>query len=367
VTASLCAADRDIRAEGFKEKFTDSLDGNFDLSKWLDEAYGFMPVVSIITEPAVGFGAAGGLLFIHRAEEDRGKPLTSPPSMSAAMGFYTQNKSWGTGIFHEGHWRKDSIRYRGFLGYVSMNLAYYPPILSDYGIGIDFNLEGGGLMQRIEFRVKETPVFLGAEYTFFTNTVTFEFLENIPVDPRELDFRVGGLSPFVNYDSRNSSFTTDRGIRAQAKYDIYAKAFGSDDDFNKFEVFGLGWRPYKSVVFGLRLDARFSGGDIPFYSQPDIQLRGIPAMRYQGQYVLVAETEERWNITRRWSTVGFLGMGKAVPDNHKFKDADLAYSAGAGFRYLLARQYNLYGGIDVARGPEEWAVYIITGQYWNRL
>jgi hypothetical protein len=287
--------------------------------------------------------------------------------MSAAMGYYTENKSWGGGVFHEGHWRKDTIRYRGFLGYVSMNLAYYPPILSDLGIGLDFNIEGGGLMQRLEFRVKKTHVFLGAECSFFKNKVAFELPEGLPVESWELDFRIGGLSPLVNYDSRNSNFTTDRGFYAQAKYGIYATIFGSDDDFNSLDVYGLGWRPHKSVVFGLRLDGRFSGGDIPFYAQPFVMLRGIPAMRYQGRYVLVAETEERWNITRRWAAVGFLGLGKAVPEGETFSDAELAYGVGGGFRYLLARHYNLFGGIDVARGPEEWAVYVIVGQYWNRL
>ena len=30
--------------------------------------------------------------------------------MSAVMGFYTENKSSGTGAFHEGHWKKDTAR-----------------------------------------------------------------------------------------------------------------------------------------------------------------------------------------------------------------------------------------------------------------
>ena len=142
------------RAGGFKAQFTDSTDGAFDMSRWLDSAYGFMPIVSIITEPAVGFGVSGGVVFIQRPREDVGKPLTTPPSMYGAMGFYTENKTWGTGAFYKGHWRKDRIRYLGFGGYMSVNLTYYPPILSDRGIGFDFNIEGGGIIQRLEFRLR---------------------------------------------------------------------------------------------------------------------------------------------------------------------------------------------------------------------
>ena len=41
-------------------KFFSAEDGWADVSGFLDEAYGFLPVVIPITEPAVGYGAAGG-------------------------------------------------------------------------------------------------------------------------------------------------------------------------------------------------------------------------------------------------------------------------------------------------------------------
>lgn len=46
--------------------------------------------------------------------------------------------------------------------------------------------------------------------------------------------------------------------------------------------------------------------------------------------------------------------------------ANAKWAGGAGFRYLLARWFNLYMGIDVARGPmpDDWAWYIIFGSFW---
>jgi hypothetical protein len=41
-------------------------------------------------------------------------------------------------------------------------------------------------------------------------------------------------------------------------------------------------------------------------------------------------------------------------------------SKGFGFRYLIARLYGLRVGIDVARGPEDWAFYIQVGNAWAR-
>src|SRR5262245_38480686 len=41
-------------------------DGWLDVSGFLDEKYGFLPIVIPITEPAVGYGAAGALAFLSK-------------------------------------------------------------------------------------------------------------------------------------------------------------------------------------------------------------------------------------------------------------------------------------------------------------
>src|SRR5215471_7793528 len=51
--------------------FRSEEDGWFDVSSFLEQKYGFLPLVVPITEPAVGYGAAGALAFL-------GKPLVGP-------------------------------------------------------------------------------------------------------------------------------------------------------------------------------------------------------------------------------------------------------------------------------------------------
>ncbi len=54
--------------------FRDSLDGAFDISKWLFDLHGFLPVISPITEPAVGYGLVGaGIYFIPKKKPSGGK------------------------------------------------------------------------------------------------------------------------------------------------------------------------------------------------------------------------------------------------------------------------------------------------------
>ena len=66
--------------------FRDTLDQALDLSRWIQSAYGFVPLVSLITEPALGFGGAGGLIFVHRDPNAPAGQLTGPPSLSAVGG-----------------------------------------------------------------------------------------------------------------------------------------------------------------------------------------------------------------------------------------------------------------------------------------
>ena len=51
-----------------QSKLRSAEDGMLDVSGFLGEVYGFVPIVTIITEPAVGYGLGGGLLFVDKPE-----------------------------------------------------------------------------------------------------------------------------------------------------------------------------------------------------------------------------------------------------------------------------------------------------------
>lgn len=62
-------------------RFFDPGDGWFDVSGFLDTAYGFVPLLVPITEPAVGFGAAGA----HQFAPDRSAARVKADSDIAAL------------------------------------------------------------------------------------------------------------------------------------------------------------------------------------------------------------------------------------------------------------------------------------------
>ena len=89
-------------------------------------------------------------------------------------------------------------------------------------------------------------------------------------------------------------------------------------------------------------------------------------MRFQGQFTLLAETEQYVRIYKRWGLIGFAGYGGTIADTESWDGGDNAWNAGGGFRYLLARKLGLQMGMDVGAGPDSWAFYIIFGSAWLR-
>ena len=56
------------RATKVLSKLRSSDDSRLDIGGFLDEAYGFVPIVIPITEPAVGYGAAGALAIYRQIQ-----------------------------------------------------------------------------------------------------------------------------------------------------------------------------------------------------------------------------------------------------------------------------------------------------------
>src|SRR6186713_946195 len=110
----------------------DSLDGRFDLSNYIIEANGFIPVPIIVTEPALGgFGAGLVPIFLKKRppyiDSVKGKILITPvaPDMTGAVLAYTLNNTWVTAAFRTGTLIKSRIKYVIGGGYANVNLSYY--------------------------------------------------------------------------------------------------------------------------------------------------------------------------------------------------------------------------------------------------
>jgi hypothetical protein len=352
-----------------KKQFVDTLDSKVDLSEFLRTRYGFAFIPTIVTEPAIGYGGGGGLLFIHRTPEEIAQGGGIFPSISAVGGIYTETKTWAVGGGHFGVSKNGNIRYRIGGGYASANLHYYRSPIFKNGIEeIGFNLKVYGGIGQVYFRLGTSDFFAGFSYSYGHSDVSFNIPIDLPeIDKKEYNQNVGGIGLIFNYDTRDNMFTPNTGMVAYFEMIYNSPYIGSTNTFQRLFTHWLGYLKLRERLYGaLRLDMQSSYEDTPFYMRPYINLRGIPAMRYQGKSTWLAEGELRWDFTYRWSLVGFGGYGQAFPANKDLLEKRNGYNFGAGFRYYIARLYGIRAGIDIARGPENWAFYIQFGSSWIR-
>jgi hypothetical protein len=356
-------------AGGTLSQFKDPKDGYFDLSKRMLSRSGFVPMPLILNEPAVGVGLGFAPVFVHgenKLVDESGEMLPPeerlPPSATAGFGLLTSNDSWVLGGGHFGSWRKDRIRYTGVLALTELNLDFY---VDDDPFG--FAINGGLLLQDIRFRLGASNWFLGGSYFYLDSEAVFEVDSEVPgVDPTALDSLNAGLAALAYYDSRDNLFTPLKGLEMLLEGTFHRESLGGDFDYDQLDLDLKIYRPLSADEFFLsaRLFAQTTDGDVPFYGLPFIRLRGVPALRYQGQRAGSLELETRWRVHRRWSVLIFGGAGKTEGTDAQDDFSDI-YAGGGGFRYLLARRVGLWAGIDAARGPEEWDFYIQIGSSWR--
>ncbi|MEZ8742378.1 BamA/TamA family outer membrane protein [Photobacterium swingsii] len=361
-----------VATAGFDE-FIDPLDGRLDASQWiLNNAHGFMPVPLMVTDPSVGVGGGAALLFFHETDEQKAKRQADiesvsdiPPSVTGVVGLATSNGSKLAGVFHSGNWMNDRVRYLGGLFGAKFNLKYYPEAQSQ---AYDYDIGGLYFFQNLDARIQDTNFFLGADYTLMRSDVSFATPKAlVGVLPATLSGKGQDASVAIKfmYDNRNNQFSPDEGTKAGIKTSFHDKHIGSDFNYTEYQAYINHYQPINGQwTVAVRADIKSIDGEAPFYAKPFIDLRGIPAMRYQGDDMGLAEVQVNYALDSRWTLLGFTGAGQVNDNSSQNTDEKIHQTYGGGFRYLVARQLGFKAGIDVAKGPDEWATYIQFGSAW---
>jgi hypothetical protein len=393
---TLLIASVPVSAESLSSLFRDEEDGKFDASRYLAEnAFGFLPVPIIITDPAVdgGLGVTG--LFFHESEEQaelRREALKDPssgsaslltPSLSAVAAGYTGNDSWFVGGRHIGFFRDGSIRYIGGGGYGDVNLDFFGFGEIDFEKPVELNTEALTIIQTIKFKLGQLPLFAGFSQRYIDAAIRPGNLgdlsgELLPPEYQEewdalvrqqltQDVSTSALGVIFEFDSRDNFFSPHAGYRYELEHLWYRDAFGSDIEYELLRFKALNyWKPAERWRMALRVDYQSASTDalLPPFATPAIELRGIQAQRYQGNSVAVAEGEVTLQVNPRWSFNAFVGGGRAANESGELSDSSTRVTKGGGFRYLIARRYGFEMGIDIAQGPNQTIFYIQAGTAW---
>jgi hypothetical protein len=345
---------------------------NWDLSSLLTGVNGVVPVPFAFGNPVVGVGGGLGLVFYHPPvlKNTDTVDMRRPPPSFGVGGFYTSKAAWGAvgGLYRP--WHNDRFRYLGIVGGGEVGLHYFGVRDSPFQQNpLDYNWTPVGTLQRVQTRVFDFPLYVGAEYDFVHTRSLFDSLDRLPIElPRhDQKIDIGGLAGSLVYDTRNNFLDATEGVDLSARVAGYGRWLGSTEGFGRFNAFALGYtQPRKMWGFAGRLDLTSAWGQVPFFYVPYIDMRGLQVQKFSGRVTMLGEGEARMTVFTRWTGIAFAGIGSAATNWGEFSDARVAGAGGVGFRYLLAKKFGIRSGVDVAVGTGGKPLfYLQNGAAWK--
>jgi hypothetical protein len=351
-------------------RFFDPNDGQLDLSSFLEQPRAFLPIPVIVTEPAVGYGGGAFGLFL-RPRTEAGTEGWARPNLSAVGGLATENGSWLALAADSSRWVDGRLQTLAGAATGKINLDFYGA-----GLGLPqpdqpvrYSLKTTLAIGEVDWKLsKKSHWAIGVRYVFADVTPELRDGSLNPQLPNRSAVTVSAPVAILKYDSRNNLFTPTRGMYSETSYLVSRSSFGASVDFERLHQIFLAWQPLPhEITLGARADYAWASATTPFFLRPYIDLRGVPAMRYQGDEVAFLELEARWQFYGRWSVAPFAGVG-ATHLSHSLSasNGQTVGSGGIGFRYELARKFGMHAGLDFAHSPGTNAVYIRIGNAWFR-
>lgn len=329
----------------------------------------FLVVPLIVTEPAIGEGLGAGLVYFHAPPDGRpkvtsgralartGRKQKPPPTATGVFGVYTNNDTAAVGIGHARTFKDDTWRMTAALADARVNATYY---VADTPFG--FSLDGALVMATVKRRIANSSWFLGMSTSLVDADAYFrESGSGIP----DFEFTDVGVSAMGIYDTRDDTMMPTSGRLLDLTVGRNDDAIGGDFDYwtSRFK-FNSFHKLAEKFVLGLRFEVGTADGNVPFYAEPFVPLRGIPALRYTGEMAGVVETEIRYQLAKRWAVLAFAGAGFVDDFDPATGTQDDINAWGIGFRWLALIEQNVWVGVDLARGPEDDAFYIQLVHPW---
>jgi hypothetical protein len=345
-------------------------DGQIDLSDFLAHPRAFLPVPLVVTEPAVGYGGGVAGLFL-RPREEAGAEGWARPDIAAIGAFGTQNGTWGAFAGDSSRWLDGRLRTLAGAGGGRANLDFYGLAPSD-GLPSDralrYSLEIAGAVAQANWQLApRSPWSLGLRYAYASVVPTLREDPAAPGLAGSERVTISAPSAILEFDTRDNTLTPTRGLFAESAAAASRQALGASVDFERFQQIVMGWLPLpQRVTLAGRADYAWSSAGTPFFLRPFVGLRGVQALRYQGDEIAAVEAEARWQVAGRWSLVGFGGAGATRSTREAGVVEQRVGSGGLGLRYELARRFGLHAGVDLAHSAGTTAVYLQVGSAWVR-
>jgi hypothetical protein len=329
------------------------------------------PTLAYTPETSFEFGLSALYLFHAKGDYENNRL-----SEFNAFTFITLERQYGLWLDHAVYGDDDRWISLGRLRWQRFPLLYF-------GIGPEVSGEFPAIADADYLLFRERLLAQTLPNLFVGLSIDFQYLYNVDfqLDPeRILPLPVGsdgsltlGLGSSVVYDTRQNVLNERDALYAEASFQEYSPLWGSEYSFRSLTLDFRGFFPItadKKQVLAVQAFGNFLGGDsIPFQQLSllgnESLLRGYYTGRYRDNHYLAAQVEYRFlpfPFAKRLGAAAFFGAGTVAPNIGDLRLDRLRPAGGAGIRFLLFPDKDIFVRFDVALTPEGPNYYFFTGE-----
>lgn len=325
------------------------------------------PTVAFAPETSWELGVSS--LYVYSANRD----LNNRLSEIKAFTFYTLENQYGFWLDHALYTDKNTWFFYGRARYQSFPLFYH-------GIGRDspskhLSLIDGEYTLFRERLLRETwpSLYFGVE-------LDYHGLNRVNYLDTEPDFELPeigamgsknfGVGLGLLYNNIHNAMNPRNGLYSEWAFINYNDFTGSDFDVTTYVVDNRVYRPIKkNNVFAAQLYGQFTTGNAPFNMLAlmggESLMRGYYLGRYRDRNLIAGQVEYRilpFNFSERWGASIFCAGGQVYGGDNEFNWDLFLPTGGAGIRYLIFPEKDIYTRIDISFTQEGHGVYFYIGE-----
>ena len=325
------------------------------------------PTVAYAPETSWELGVSS--LYVYSANRD----LSNRLSEIKAFTFYTLENQYGFWLDHALYTDENKWFFYGRARYQSFPLFYY-------GIGRETPSEHIALIDGEYTLFRERLLRETLPSLYFGLELDYQGLNRVNYIDTEMDFElpeVGamgsnnlGIGLGLLYNNIHNAMNPREGLYSEWAFMNYNTAAGSDYNMTTYVIDNRLYRPVKeNTVFAAQLYGQFTSGNAPFNMLAlmggESLMRGYYLGRYRDKNLLAGQVEYRilpFEFSKRWGASVFLAAGQVYGDEYGFNWDQFLPTGGAGIRYLIFPEKDIYTRIDVSFTEEGRGVYFFIGE-----
>ena len=325
------------------------------------------PAIAYAPETSWEIGVSS--LYVYSANRN----LENRLSEVKAYTFFTLENQYGFWLDHALYTDMNKWFFYGRARYQNFPLFYY-------GIGRESPSEYTALIDGSYTLFRERLLRETLPSLYFGLELDFQSLNQVSYVDTRPDFEfpeVGtmgstnlGIGLGLLYNNIHNAMNPREGLYSEWAFMNYRTSMGSDFDFSSYIIDNRIYLPIKeNTVFAAQVYGQFTRGDAPFNMLAlmggESLMRGYYLGRYRDKNLLAGQVEYRilpFSFSKRWGASVFLAAGQVYGDDYGFEWDAFLPTGGAGVRYLIFPDKDIYTRIDISYTREGSGVYFFIGE-----